>query len=39
MTRRKAEPADVREIGSVMGMMSGKVPFEDLDRLYRLTIQ
>jgi hypothetical protein len=38
MTRREAESADARKIGSVMGTMSGRVPFEDLDRLYRMTI-
>jgi hypothetical protein len=38
MTCRKAESADARRIGSVMGTMSGRVPFEDLGRLYCMTI-
>jgi hypothetical protein len=38
MVRREAELAEARKIGSVMGMMSGRVLFEDSSRLYRMTI-
>ena len=39
MACREAESADARKIGSVMGMMNGRGPFEDSGRLYHVAIQ
>jgi hypothetical protein len=38
MIRREAELADARKVGSMMGTMCGREQFEDLGRLYHMTI-